>query len=59
VLDHLGVSQYPLTPGHELAGIVTAVGANVTKLAVVWRCRLKGLETRLVSALLKPPGVSA
>ena len=32
--NDLGNTNYPLTPGHELAGVVTAVGANVTKLAV-------------------------
>lgn len=34
VKNDLGFSQYPMTPGHELAGVVTAVGKNVTKLAV-------------------------
>lgn len=32
--NDLGFSAYPMTPGHELAGVVTAVGKNVTKLAV-------------------------
>eukprot|EP00227_Mantoniella_beaufortii_P015055 CAMPEP_0197592856 /NCGR_PEP_ID=MMETSP1326-20131121/16142_1 /TAXON_ID=1155430 /ORGANISM="Genus nov. species nov., Strain RCC2288" /LENGTH=360 /DNA_ID=CAMNT_0043158661 /DNA_START=48 /DNA_END=1130 /DNA_ORIENTATION=+ len=34
VKNDLGMSAYPLTPGHELAGVVTAVGKNVSKLAV-------------------------
>ena len=29
-----GVSRYPMVPGHEIAGIVTAVGAKVTKFRV-------------------------
>eukprot|EP00475_Leptophrys_vorax_P016646 TRINITY_DN23126_c0_g2_i1.p1 TRINITY_DN23126_c0_g2~~TRINITY_DN23126_c0_g2_i1.p1 ORF type:complete len:384 (+),score=32.20 TRINITY_DN23126_c0_g2_i1:74-1153(+) len=29
-----GNSQYPLVPGHELVGIVTAVGSDVTKYTV-------------------------
>jgi D-arabinose 1-dehydrogenase-like Zn-dependent alcohol dehydrogenase len=29
VENDLGFSQYPLVPGHELIGVVTAVGANV------------------------------
>ena len=29
-----GLASYPLTPGHELAGVVTKVGRNVTKLRV-------------------------
>lgn len=29
-----GPQQYPLTPGHEIAGIVTEVGAGVTRHAV-------------------------
>ena len=28
---HLGPVPYPIVPGHEIAGIVTAVGANVTR----------------------------
>jgi uncharacterized zinc-type alcohol dehydrogenase-like protein len=34
IKNDLGNTQYPLTPGHELAGVVTAVGANVTSIAV-------------------------
>lgn len=34
VKNDLGFSAYPMTPGHELAGVVTAVGKNVTKFAV-------------------------
>ena len=29
-----GQANYPLAPGHEIAGIVTAVGAEVTKYKV-------------------------
>ena len=28
----LGDTQYPCVPGHELAGVVTSVGKNVTKV---------------------------
>jgi uncharacterized zinc-type alcohol dehydrogenase-like protein len=28
-----GMSLYPLVPGHEIVGIVTAVGSSVTKFA--------------------------
>lgn len=34
VENDLGFSQYPLTPGHELIGVVTSVGKNVSKFAV-------------------------
>lgn len=33
-MNDWGWSQYPLTPGHELAGVVTAVGSKVTKFKV-------------------------
>ena len=29
--NDLGLTQYPLVPGHELTGTVTAVGSKVTK----------------------------
>ncbi len=31
VHNDLGGTRYPIVPGHEIAGIVTAVGANVTR----------------------------
>ncbi|SDM25846.1 NAD(P)-dependent alcohol dehydrogenase [Pedobacter antarcticus] len=31
IKGHWGQQQYPQVPGHEIAGIVTAVGKNVTK----------------------------
>jgi len=31
IKGHWGPQQYPQVPGHEIAGIVTAVGKNVTK----------------------------
>ncbi len=31
VQNDLGGSVYPLVPGHEIAGVVTAVGAHVTR----------------------------
>ena len=32
--DSRGTSKWPLVPGHELAGVVTAVGANVESVGV-------------------------
>ena len=34
VKNDLGNTVYPIVPGHEIAGLVTAVGANVTKFKV-------------------------
>ncbi|AMO60792.1 Zn-dependent alcohol dehydrogenase [Mycolicibacterium phlei] len=34
VRDEWGHANYPVVPGHEIAGIVTAVGSEVTKFAV-------------------------
>ncbi|WP_440135203.1 NAD(P)-dependent alcohol dehydrogenase [Chitinophaga sancti] len=34
VRGHWGKQQYPLVPGHEIAGIVMAVGKNVTKFKI-------------------------
>ena len=30
-----GSTKYPCVPGHELAGVVSAVGPNVTKFKVL------------------------
>ena len=32
--DDMGITHWPLVPGHELAGVVTGVGANVKSVAV-------------------------
>ena len=32
--DDMGMAKWPLVPGHELAGVVTQVGANVKNVAV-------------------------
>jgi uncharacterized zinc-type alcohol dehydrogenase-like protein len=32
--NDLGNTRYPIVPGHEVAGVVSAVGANVTKFKV-------------------------
>ena len=34
VKNDLGNTRYPIVPGHEIAGVVSAVGANVTKFKV-------------------------
>lgn len=34
VRDEWGRARYPVVPGHEIAGVVTEVGAQVTKFAV-------------------------
>jgi len=33
-LNDMGMTNYPCVPGHELAGVVTVVGGNVTKYKV-------------------------
>ena len=30
----MGSTNYPIVPGHEVAGVVTAVGSKVTKFSV-------------------------
>ena len=32
--NHMGGTRYPIVPGHEIAGVVTAVGADVTRFKV-------------------------
>ncbi len=32
--DELGLTSYPVVPGHELAGVVTSVGTDVTSIKV-------------------------
>ena len=32
--NHMGSTKYPIVPGHELAGVVTSVGAECTKCKV-------------------------
>ncbi len=34
IKGHWGPQQYPQVPGHEIAGIITAVGKNVTKFKI-------------------------
>lgn len=34
VNNDLGSTRYPLVPGHEIAGVVTAVGANVSRFKI-------------------------
>ncbi|RZK40030.1 MAG: NAD(P)-dependent alcohol dehydrogenase [Pedobacter sp.] len=34
IKGHWGPQQYPQVPGHEIAGIVTAIGKNVTKFKI-------------------------
>jgi alcohol dehydrogenase (NADP+) len=66
----LGRARYPLVPGHEIAGVVTAVGSEVTKYAVgdrvgvgcfVGSCRecsncLAGLEQYCVRGMIPTYG---
>ena len=32
--DELGLTSYPVVPGHELVGVITAVGTDVTGIKV-------------------------
>ena len=41
--NDLGTAHYPFVPGHELAGVVTAVGRNVTKCKVRQRSFIQGV----------------
>ena len=34
MMDHWGPQQYPQVPGHEIVGVVSAVGKNVTKFKI-------------------------
>jgi len=34
VREEWGASHFPMVPGHEIAGVVTAIGSDVTKFAV-------------------------
>lgn len=38
ITNDLGFSQYPVVPGHEVVGVVTAVGAKVTKFKPGDKC---------------------
>ncbi|MCS6783335.1 MAG: alcohol dehydrogenase catalytic domain-containing protein, partial [Gloeomargarita sp. SKYG98] len=40
VNNEWGISQYPLVPGHEVVGVVAAVGAQVTSVQVGQRVGL-------------------
>ena len=46
---HWGKQQYPQVPGHEIIGVVTAIGKNVTKFKVQDRagvgCMVDGCTT--------------
>jgi len=33
-LNHIGGTMYPIVPGHELVGVVTEVGSDVTRVSV-------------------------
>lgn len=42
VRNDLGMSTYPLVPGHEIVGVVDAVGSSVTKFVVGQRVGVGG-----------------
>ena len=50
-----GQANYPLVPGHEIAGVVTAVGSEVTKLQGRGP-RRRWLFRRLVPGVQQLPG---
>ena len=39
--NDMGNTKYPCVPGHELAGVVTRVGKNVTKFKVRMRLTIE------------------
>ena len=50
-----GQANYPLAPGHEIAGIVTAVGPQVTAVQGRRPCRRR-LFRRLLPGMQQLPG---
>ncbi|KDQ02528.1 hypothetical protein EN35_12235 [Rhodococcus qingshengii] len=50
-----GGAKYPIVPGHEIAGVVAAVGSDVTKHKVGDRVASAASSTRAGSATPAPP----